>query len=39
MNVYTASNELKNPPGISWSLIALEAALILAIVLVAIYFS
>ena len=35
MNIHTARNELKNPPGISWPLICLEIVLLVTIVLVA----
>lgn len=39
MNIHTARNELKNPPGISWGLIAIEAAILLVVVFIAIQFT
>ncbi len=39
MNIHTARNELKNPPGISWGLIAVEAAFMLTVVFIAIKFT
>ena len=35
MNVQAASCELQNPPGIGWTLIFVESALIVSVVLIA----